>query len=443
MRKILIANRGEIAVRIIRACQEMGIQTVAVHSVADKDSLHTKLADESVCIGPGPSLQSYLHIPALMCAAEVTGADAIHPGYGFLAESSEFAEVCAQYNICFIGPKPEHILALGDKIRARGHAIAAKVPLLPGSPGGVQTQEEALKIAKKIGYPVIIKASGGGGGRGMKIVHSAEALKSQLQIAQTEAQACFGNPECFMEKYLTQPRHIEVQIIADTHGNCYALGERDCSIQRRHQKLVEESPCAALTPAERKLVQEKAVALAKSVNYQSLGTAEFLYEKGEFYFMEMNTRVQVEHPVTEEVMGLDLIKEQIRIAMGEKLNPALASRIANGHSIECRVNAEDPVTFAPWPGLITDYHQPGGPGVRVDSMIYAGYRVPSLYDSMIAKVITHGADRMEALVRMRRALKEMRVEGIRTNIPFHLRLLDHPKFIEGDISTAFLQEETL
>lgn len=440
MRKILIANRGEIAVRIIRACQEMGIRTVAVHSVADKESLHTKLADESVCIGPGPSIQSYLHIPALMSAAEVTGADGIHPGYGFLAESSEFAEVCAQYGICFIGPKPAHILSLGDKIRARALAIASKVPLLPGSEGGVRTEAEARKIAKKIGFPVIIKASGGGGGRGMKIVRSAEDLQTQLQIAQSEAQACFGNPECFIEKYLTRPRHVEVQLIADTHGNCYALGERDCSIQRRHQKLMEESPCSVLTPKERALVQQKAVDLAKSVGYQSLGTAEFLYENGEFYFMEMNTRVQVEHPVTEEVMGLDLIKEQIRIAMGERLDPALATRTANGHALECRVNAEDPVSFAPWPGKITDYHQPGGPGVRVDGMIYAGYQVPSLYDSMIAKVITHGCDRMEAIVRMRRALREMKVVGIRTNIDFHLRLLDHPRFVAGDISTAFLAE---
>lgn len=437
MKKVLIANRGEIAVRVIRACQELGLKTVAIHSSADKDSLHAKLADESVCIGPGPSINSYLLIPAIMSAAEVTGVDAIHPGYGFLAESADFAQVCSAYNIKFIGPSPEQIKSLGDKVEARNLAIKSDVPLLPGSTGTIKSNKEALEIAKKIGYPCIIKAAAGGGGRGMKIAHSESELIKQLQLAQKEALSCFGNPDCFIERYLTKPRHVEVQLVADEHGNIAYLGERDCSIQRRHQKLVEESPCLALSDELREKVGSLAVNLAKSVNYQSLGTAEFLYQDGQFYFMEMNTRVQVEHPVTEMVMGVDLIKEQILIAQGNKLSLRSGLR-PRGHAIECRVNAEDPKTFAPWPGVITGYHEPGGPGVRIDSMIYKGYRVPSLYDSMIAKVITFGSDRMEAICRMRRALNEMKVEGIRTNIPFHLKLLDDPQFREGDIHTNFL-----
>ena len=437
MKKVLIANRGEIAVRVIRACQELGLKTVAIHSSADKDSLHAKLADESVCIGPGPSINSYLRIPAIMSAAEITGVDAIHPGYGFLAESADFAKVCAAYNIKFIGPTPEQIRSLGDKVQARSLAIKSDVPLLPGSTGAITSHQDALKVANEIGYPCIIKAAAGGGGRGMKIAYGESELIKQLQLAQKEALACFGNPDCFIERYLTKPRHVEVQIVADEHGNIAYLGERDCSIQRRHQKLVEESPCLALTDDLRRKVGNLAVNLAKTVNYQSLGTAEFLYQDGRFYFMEMNTRVQVEHPVTEMVMGVDLIKEQILIAQGKKLS-LTSGLLPRGHAIECRVNAEDPRTFAPWPGVITGYHEPGGPGIRIDSMIYKGYRVPSLYDSMIAKVISYGSDRMEAICRMRRALTEMKVEGIRTNIPFHLKLLDDPHFMEGDIHTNFL-----
>lgn len=437
MKKVLIANRGEIAVRIIRACQELEIKTVAIHSISDKDSLHAKLADESVCIGPGPSAQSYLNIPNIMSAAEITGVDSIHPGYGFLAESDEFASVCEAYNIKFIGPTPEQIRILGNKVKARELAIKVGVPLLPGSEGTIQDSHHALEIAKEIGFPCIIKAAAGGGGRGMKIVHAVSKLVSQWQIAQQEAQACFGNPACFIEKYLEHPRHVEVQLVADEHGNCTYLGERDCSIQRRHQKLVEESPCAVLNPELRSYVGEQAVKLAKAINYQSLGTAEFLYEKGKFYFMEMNTRVQVEHPVTEMVMAVDLIKEQIRIAQGHPLSFKGLLK-ARGHALECRINAEDPKSFAPWPGVVTAYHEPGGPGVRIDSMVYNGYRIPSLYDSMIAKVITYGNDRMECITKMKRALREMKVEGIRTNIPFHLKLLQDPNFIKNEISTSFL-----
>lgn len=438
MKKVLIANRGEIAVRIIRACQELGLKTLAIHSVADKESLHAKLADESICIGPGPSTESYLSIPQIMSAAEVAGVDYLHPGYGFLAESAELAAVCAEYDIKFIGPSPEQINRLGNKVEARALAIKANVPLLPGSQGVVKTESEAIEIAKEIGYPIIIKAAAGGGGRGMKVVNQESDLLNQFRIAQTEAQACFGNPDCFMEKYLTNPRHVEVQIIADEHGNYAYLGERDCSVQRRHQKLIEESPCPALSPELRTFVGERALSLVKEGGYQSLGTVEFLYQDGQFYFMEVNTRVQVEHPVTEMVMSIDLIKEQIKIAQGHKLAIGKNSLHARGHSLECRINAEDPESFAPWPGAITAYHEPGGPGVRIDSMIYAGYKVPSLYDSMIAKVITYGNDRMECIQRMQRALKEMKVDGIRTNIPFHLKVIEDPRFLSGEISTGFL-----
>lgn len=437
MKKILIANRGEIAVRIIRACKELGISTVAIHSSADKDSLHAKLADESVCIGPGPSLQSYLHIPCLMSAAEITGVDAIHPGYGFLSESAEFAKVCQIYGITFIGPLPSHIDALGDKVRAKKAAIQAGVPLLPGSNGVVHSAAEALAFAEEIGYPVIIKASAGGGGRGMKIARDAKQLPRLLQLAQNEAKIGFNNPDCFIEKYLEKPRHVEVQLVADSHGNCIAVGERDCSIQRRHQKLIEEALCPVLDEQTRASLCESAVNLAKIVGYQSLGTAEFLYENGSFYFMEMNTRVQVEHPVTEMVSGMDLVKQQILIAAGEKI-PAQQPQFS-GHSIECRINAEDPRTFAPWPGLVTSYHEPGGPGVRVDSLLYTNYRVPSLYDSMVAKVISHGANREEARLRMIRALEELRIEGIRTNIPFQLAVLKDDSFKAANVSTNFLQ----
>jgi len=440
MRKILIANRGEIAVRIIRACQELDIATVAIHSVADRDSLHAKLADESICIGPGPSDKSYLSIPAIMSACELAGVDGVHPGYGFLSENDEFATVCGQYNIKFIGPKPEHIRVLGNKVEARAIAEKTGVPMLPGSKGVVRTVAEARSIAKEVGFPLIVKAAAGGGGRGMKIVTEESQLEYQFQMAQTEAGAAFGNSSVFIERYCVKPRHVEIQIAADDHGNVIHVGERDCSVQRRHQKLVEESPSPAVDDELRAKMGKTAIALAKHVSYTSLGTVEFLLdEDGQFYFMEVNTRAQVEHPVTEEVSGIDLIKEQICIAMGKPLSVTQDQVNLQGHAIECRINAEDPATFAPWPGRITAYHEPGGPGVRIDGMIYAGYTVPSLYDSMIAKVITYGQDRKEALCRMRRALREMKVDGIRTNIPFHLALLQHPKFIEGDISTRFLE----
>ncbi len=440
MKKVLIANRGEIAVRIIRACRELGLKTVAIHSTADRDSLHAKLADESICIGPGPSVKSYLKIPAVMSAIEVSGADAIHPGYGFLSENAEFARICREYKIKFIGPDPEHIFALGNKVEARALAAKSKVPMLPGSLGVVRSEDEAEKVAQEIGYPLIIKAAAGGGGRGMKVVNKREDLVRQFQLAQAEALAGFGNPDCFIERYCAKPRHIEIQLVADSHGNICHLGERDCSIQRRHQKLVEEAPSPVVDASLRAKMGDTAVRLAQAVGYVSLGTCEFLLdEDGQFYFMEVNTRVQVEHTVTEEVTGIDLVKEQIRIAQGEKLSFDPAKVQITGHAMECRINAEDPVTFAPWPGKVTAYHEPGGPGVRIDGMIYSGYTVPSLYDSMVAKLITKGRDREECMARMRRALAEMKVDGIRTNIPFHERLLTDPKFIKGDIHTKFLE----
>ena len=440
MKKVLIANRGEIAIRIIRACRELGLKTVAIHSTADRDSLHAKLADESICIGPGPSTKSYLSIPAVMSAVEVSGADAVHPGYGFLSENAEFARICREYKINFIGPDPEHIFALGNKVQARALALKSDVPMLPGSKGVIGSEDEAIQIAKEIGYPLIIKAAAGGGGRGMKVVTAAHELVRQFQLAQAEALSGFGNADCFIERYCAKPRHIEIQIVADKHGNYAHLGERDCSIQRRHQKLVEEAPSPALTPALRDSIGAAALRLAKSVGYVSLGTAEFLLdEDGQFYFMEVNTRVQVEHTVTEQVTGIDLVKEQIRIAQGEKLSFNPADITMRGHAMECRINAEDPVTFAPWPGKVTAYHEPGGPGVRIDGMLYAGYTVPSLYDSMVAKLITFGRDRAECMARMRRALAEMKVDGIRTNIAFHERLLNDEHFIAGDVHTKFLE----
>ena len=440
MKKVLIANRGEIAIRIIRACRELGLKTVAIHSTADRDSLHAKLADESICIGPGPSTKSYLSIPAVMSAVEVSGADAVHPGYGFLSENAEFARICREYKINFIGPDPEHIFALGNKVQARALALRSDVPMLPGSKGVIGSEDEAIQIAKEIGYPLIIKAAAGGGGRGMKVVTAAHELVRQFQLAQAEALSGFGNADCFIERYCARPRHIEIQIVADKHGNYAHLGERDCSIQRRHQKLVEEAPSPALTPALRDSIGAAAIRLAKSVGYVSLGTAEFLLdEDGQFYFMEVNTRVQVEHTVTEQVTGIDLVKEQIRIAQGEKLSFNPADMTMRGHAMECRINAEDPVTFAPWPGKVTAYHEPGGPGVRIDGMLYAGYTVPSLYDSMVAKLITFGRDRAECMARMRRALAEMKVDGIRTNIAFHERLLNDEHFIAGDVHTKFLE----
>ena len=438
--KVLIANRGEIAMRVIRACKEMGIKTVAVHSTADRDSLHVKLADESVCIGPAPSLQSYLNINAIISAAELTDAEAIHPGYGFLSENANFAEICENCGINFIGPTAASMRVMGDKISARQAVIKVGVPILPGTKEGVHDVNEAVKIAKEIGFPVIIKATAGGGGRGMKIVHSPAALPNAFATARAEAQAGFGNPEVYIEKYCEQPRHVEIQILGDKHGNVIHLGERDCSIQRRHQKIIEEAPSTVSTPELRKAMGDAAVKAAKAVGYYSAGTIEYLVDKqNNFYFMEMNTRVQVEHPVTEMITGIDIVREQIRIAAGEKLRYKQSDIKINGHAIECRINAEDPVKFTPCPGLITSYHTPGGLGVRVDSFVYDGYSVVPHYDSLIAKLIVHAETREDAIRRMARALDEYIVDGIKTTIPFHKRIMANKDFIEGNIDTSFLE----
>jgi acetyl-CoA carboxylase biotin carboxylase subunit len=438
--KILIANRGEIALRIIRACKELGIQTVAVHSDVDAESLHVKLADESICIGPAASSASYLNIKSIISAAEVTDADAVHPGYGFLAENAEFAEICGQCGLTFIGPTPENMRLMGDKIRARQTVTGVGVPILPGTTEAVRTVEEARKIAGEIGYPVIIKATAGGGGRGMKVVHSPAALANAFATARSEAQAGFGNPEVYIEKYCLRPRHVEIQLLGDQHGNVIHLGERDCSIQRRHQKLIEESPCPVMTPELRERMGSAAVSAAKAVNYSSVGTAEFLVDEGgDFYFMEMNTRVQVEHPVTEMVTGVDVIREQIYSAAGHALRYRQSDIHINGHAIECRINAEDPDRFTPCPGKIDGYHPPGGPGVRVDSAVYDQYTVLPHYDSMIAKLIVHADNREEAIRRMSRALGEYIIEGIKTTIPFHQRIMNSHEFQEGRFDTGFLE----
>jgi len=443
--KILIANRGEIALRIIRACKELGIKTVAVHSDVDSESLHVKLADQSVCIGRAPSAESYLNIKAIISAAEVTDADAIHPGYGFLAENAEFAEICQQCSVTFIGPSPESIRLMGDKIRARQTVTEAGVPILPGTKDNVPDVETAQKIAAEIGYPVIIKATAGGGGRGMKVVHTPAHLPNAFAAARTEAEAGFGNPDVYIEKFCEAPRHVEIQVMADRQGNVIHLGERDCSIQRRHQKLIEESPCPVLTPAVRKKMGECAVAAAKKVGYHSVGTVEFLLDKDlNFYFMEMNTRVQVEHPVTEMVTGIDIIKEQIRIAAGEPLRFSQKDIKIRGHAIECRINAEDPEKFTPCPGRIDGYHTPGGMGVRVDSAVYDQYTVLPHYDSMIAKLIVHAETREEAVKKMACALDEYIIEGIRTTIPFHQKIMSNREFIDGvDVDTGFLERVKL
>jgi len=441
-RKVLIANRGEIALRIIRACRELGIRTVAVYSEADRESLHVRFADEDVCIGAGPARDSYLNIPRIIAAAEITGADAIHPGYGFLAENAEFAEICEQSNIVFIGPSAEQIRLMGDKAAARKTMAAVGVPTVPGSDGAVRDAAEALKVAREIGFPVLIKAAAGGGGRGMRVAPDEESFESLFQMAQYEAQAAFGDPSVYLEKYLSRPRHIEIQVLGDKHGRIEHLGERECSIQRRHQKLIEEAPSPALTPELRQAMGEAAVRGAQAIGYYSAGTVEFLLdEDGRFYFMEMNTRIQVEHPVTELVTGIDLVKEQIRVAAGEALSlPEGKSVELRGHAIECRINAEDPARgFQPSPGTITIFHPPGGPGVRVDTHAYAGYRVPPHYDSLIAKLIVHGNTRAEALARMRLALESFIIEGIQTTIPFLLELIQDPAFVAGDIDTKFLE----
>jgi acetyl-CoA carboxylase biotin carboxylase subunit len=441
--KVLIANRGEIALRIIAACKEMGLKTVAVHSVADRDSLHVRYADDDVCIGPAASKQSYLSISSIIAAAEITGADAIHPGYGFLSENPHFAEIVAECNLTFIGPPARAIRLMGDKARARETAKAAGVPIVPGSEGAVRTPEEAIEIAKTIGFPVIIKASAGGGGRGMRICWEADDLQNQYETARSEAERAFGVADVYVEKYLERPRHIEIQVFADMHGRVVALGERECSIQRRHQKLVEESPSPAITDDLRKRMGDAAIRLCKAVDYVNAGTIEFLFQDGEFYFMEMNTRIQVEHPVTEEVTGIDLVKEQIRVANGEPLSVPMGDFRLRGHAMEFRVNAEDPVTFAPSPGRIRELHLPGGPGVRVDTHIYRDYVVPPHYDSLLAKLIVRGKDRMETIWRARRALEQFVIEGVKTTIPLHRALLHNEQFIRGDISTRFMDNFTL
>jgi acetyl-CoA carboxylase biotin carboxylase subunit len=443
-KKILVANRGEIALRVIRACKELGVATVAVYTEADQDSLHVRYADESICIGKGPSKTSYLHIPAILSAAEITDAEAIHPGYGFLSENAHFAEVCRECKIAFIGPSPETIRLMGDKIQAKNTAKGAGVPLVPGSDGPVKSEQEAMEVAARAGYPVIIKASAGGGGRGMRIAHTAASLSNAYNTASQEALAAFGNGEVYLEKYVEEPRHVEIQILADSHGNVIHLGERDCSVQRRHQKLVEESPSPVLTPEIREAMGKAAINCAKACNYVNAGTVEFIFDKhNKFYFMEMNTRIQVEHPVTEGVTGVDLIKEQIRIASGEPIHSAYLKQPLQlrGHCIEVRINAENPdKDFMPSPGRITIYHAPGGPGVRVDSHAYQEYVIPQHYDSMIGKLIVHAPTRPEAIERMRRALEEYVIEGVHTTIPFLRKVMAHPRFQSGHFTTAFVEQ---
>ena len=440
--KILIANRGEIALRIQRACRELGIKTVVVYSMADKEAKYVKLADEAVCIGPAPSGQSYLNMPAIISAAEVTDAEAIHPGYGFLSENADFAERVEKSGFAFIGPRPESIRLMGDKVSAKNAMIKAGVPCVPGSAGALPTDnpKEIIASAKRVGYPVIIKAAGGGGGRGMRVVHTEAALLSAVNMTREEAGRAFGNPEVYMEKFLEKPRHVEIQILADTHGNALWLGERDCSMQRRHQKVIEEAPAPGI---DRKLIAkigERCADACKKITYRGAGTFEFLYENGEFFFIEMNTRVQVEHPVTEMITGIDIVQEQIKIAAGQKLSFRQRDIVFRGHAIECRLNAEDPFKFTPSPGRIQSWHMPGGPGIRVDSHAYSGYMVPPNYDSMIGKLIAYGATREQAIRRMRIALSEMVIDGIQTNVPLHRELMLDSKFVEGGTSIHYLEQ---
>jgi acetyl-CoA carboxylase biotin carboxylase subunit len=440
--KILIANRGEIALRIQRACREMGIKTVVVHSEADRDAKYVRLADESVCIGPPASRDSYLNMPAIIAAAEVTDAEAIHPGYGFLSENADFADRVEKSGFVFIGPRPESIRLMGDKVSAKNAMIEAGVPVVPGSPGALpDDQQEILRIARDVGYPVIIKAAGGGGGRGMRVVHTEAALLSSVVMTKSEAGAAFNNPEVYIEKFLENPRHIEIQVLADGGRNAVWLGERDCSMQRRHQKVIEEAPASGV---DRKLIErigERCAEACRKIEYRGAGTFEFLYENGEFYFIEMNTRIQVEHPVTELITGIDLVQQQIRVAAGEKFSLRQKDIVFKGHAIECRINAEDPFTFVPSPGRITNWHTPGGPGVRIDSHAFNGYFVPPYYDSMIAKVITYGDTREQAVARMSIALSEMVVEGIKTNIPLHRELMVDGRFVEGGTSIHYLEHK--
>ena len=440
--KVLIANRGEIALRILRACRELGIRTVAIHSEADTEAKYVKLADESVCIGPAPSQKSYLNIPSIIAAAEVTDAEAIHPGYGFLSENANFAEIVEKSGFVFIGPRPETIRLMGDKVCAKNAMIEAGVPCVPGS-GGVLPDDpaEIVRIARDIGYPVIIKATGGGGGRGMRVVHTEAALINSVAMTRAEATAAFNNGQVYLEKYLENPRHIEIQVMADAHGDAIYLGERDCSMQRRHQKVIEEAPAPGIDRKHIARVGERCVEACRRINYRGAGTFEFLFEHGEFYFIEMNTRVQVEHPVTEQVTGIDIVQAQIRVAANEKLWLTQKDIALRGHAIECRINAEDPFKFTPSPGKISNWHPPGGPGVRVDSHVYSGYTVPSHYDSMIGKVIACGDTRDQAIRRMRIALSETMVDGIKTNIPLHQELMHDERFIQGGASIHYLEEK--
>jgi len=438
--KVLIANRGEIALRILRACREMGIRSVAVHSTADANAMHVRLADESVCIGPPAAAQSYLNISAILSAATISNADAIHPGYGFLSENADFASMAEECGFTFIGPSPDHIRLMGDKIAAKKAVQEAGIPVVPGSAGAITDIEEAVAVADDIGYPVLVKASAGGGGRGMKVAHSADELRGAVQSASNEAKAAFGNGEVYLEKFLAAPRHIEVQVLADNYGNVVHLGERDCSVQRRHQKLVEEAPSPALNAEQRTKIGEVVVEAIRKIGYRSVGTIEFLYENGEFYFIEMNTRLQVEHPVTEMITGLDIVREMVRVATGAPLGYEQSDITFNGHAIECRINAENPETFMPSPGKIGDYHAPGGLGVRVDSGLYSGYTVPPHYDSMIAKLIVHGSNRNECLMRLRRALGECVIDGLETSIPLHQRIMADANFVNGTYDIHWLEK---
>ncbi|ELV07537.1 acetyl-CoA carboxylase biotin carboxylase subunit [Wohlfahrtiimonas chitiniclastica] len=441
IKKVLIANRGEIALRILRACKEKNISTVAVYSTADRDLKHVLLADDSICIGPPQSFSSYLNMPQLIAAAELTDADAIHPGYGFLAENADFAERVEESGFIFIGPRAETIRLMGDKVSAKKAMIEAGVPCVPGSPGALTDDANAnLKLGEEIGYPVIIKASGGGGGRGMRVVHKAEDLLSSIELTKAEASAAFGNPMVYMEKFLEKPRHVEIQVLSDEHGNAVFLGERDCSMQRRHQKVIEEALAPGITDEERARIGESCVNACKRIGYRGAGTFEFLYENGEFYFIEMNTRIQVEHPVTELITGIDLVRAQIDIADGKPLKFTQEDITYTGHAIECRINAEDPKTFLPSPGTITTFVPPGGPGIRVDTHIYAGYKVPPYYDSMVGKIIAHGPTREIAIARLRNALQETVIEGIKTNIPLHLKILNDPNFIKGGTDIHYLEK---
>lgn len=440
-KKILIANRGEIALRIIRACREMGIQTVAVHSTADANSMAVRMADESVCIGPAQARDSYLNIPSILTAASITGAEAIHPGYGFLSENANFARMVEEHGFTFIGPKPEHIDAMGDKVVAKQTVKALGLPVVPGSDGAMNTLQDGLDFAREAGYPVLIKAASGGGGKGMKVVRKEEEFKEAYSTARSEAKANFGDDTVYLEKYLEKPRHIEIQVFGDKHGNAIHLGERDCSTQRRHQKLVEEAPSPVLNDDERNAIGSLAADVIRKMGYVGAGTIEFLYEDGKFYFMEMNTRIQVEHPVTEMITGIDLIAEQIRVAAGEPLSVNKDRIRFRGHAIEIRINAEDPLTFMPSPGKITQFHVPGGLGVRFDSAIYAGYAIPPYYDSMVGKLIVHGRNRDECIRRMRRAITETIVEGVKTTLPLHAWILEQPEFLSGEYTIHWLEKK--